>query len=179
MRNFNENITRIARLVYDFKNLKTESAIVPLNLGTPNVRMRGPGDCTGDFAIESAIDELSYKLKEDPIALRLKNIALKNDPESGKPWSTHFIDECLEKGAAVINWKNRKASPGQTTEGDWKIGYRDGRRHVDIRQGYSQRCNCNGAKRYDYRPDCHDRHRNRYRHSDAKSCAAKYRSAEE
>jgi xanthine dehydrogenase YagR molybdenum-binding subunit len=120
--NFNENITRIARLVYDFKNLKTESAIVPLNLGTPTW-MRGPGDCTGDFAIESAIDELSYKLNEDPIALRLKNIALKNDPESGKPWSTHFIDECLEKGAAVINWKNRKASPGQTTEGDWKIGY--------------------------------------------------------
>lgn len=120
--NFNENITRIARLVYDFKNLKTESAIVPLNLGTPTW-MRGPGDCTGDFAIESAIDELSYKLNEDPVALRLKNISLKNDPESGKPWSTHFIDECLEKGATVINWKNRKSTPGQITEGDWKIGY--------------------------------------------------------
>jgi xanthine dehydrogenase YagR molybdenum-binding subunit len=120
--NFNENITRIARLVYDFKNLKTESAIVPLNLGTPTW-MRGPGDCTGDFAIESAIDELSYKLNEDPIALRLKNIALKNDPESGKPWSTHFIDECLEQGAAKINWKNRKQTPGQVTEGDWQIGY--------------------------------------------------------
>jgi xanthine dehydrogenase YagR molybdenum-binding subunit len=120
--NFNENITRIARLVYDFKNLKTESAIVPLNLGTPTW-MRGPGDCTGDFAIESAIDELSYKLNEDPVALRLKNIALKNDPESGKPWSTHFIDECMARGAATINWKNRKATPGQLTEGDWKIGY--------------------------------------------------------
>ncbi|GCC50456.1 xanthine dehydrogenase family protein molybdopterin-binding subunit [Chryseotalea sanaruensis] len=120
--NFNENITRIARLVYDFKNLKTESAIVPLNLGTPTW-MRGPGDCTGDFAIESAIDELSYKLNEDPIALRLKNIALKNDPESGKPWSTHFIDECLEQGATKINWKNRKQTPGQVTEGDWQIGY--------------------------------------------------------
>lgn len=120
--NFNENITRIARLVYDLKNLKTESAIVPLNLGTPTW-MRGPGDCTGDFAIESAIDELSYKLNEDPVALRLKNIALTNDPESGKPWSTHFIDECLAQGAAKINWKNRKQTPGQVTEGDWKIGY--------------------------------------------------------
>jgi xanthine dehydrogenase YagR molybdenum-binding subunit len=120
--NFNENITRIARLVYDFRNLKTESVIVPLNLGTPTW-MRGPGDCTGDFAIESAIDELSYKLNEDPVALRLKNIALKNDPESGKPWSTHFIDECMAKGAATINWKNRKATPGQLTDGDWKIGY--------------------------------------------------------
>lgn len=120
--NFNENITRIARLVYDFKNLKTESAVVPLNLGTPTW-MRGPGDCTGDFAIESAIDELSYKLNLDPVELRLKNIALTNDPESGKPWSTHFVDECLKQGADKINWKNRKTIPGQLTEGDWKIGY--------------------------------------------------------
>jgi xanthine dehydrogenase YagR molybdenum-binding subunit len=120
--NFNENITRIARLVYDFKNLKTESAVVPLNLSTPTW-MRGPGDCTGDFAIETAIDELSYKLNEDPVALRLKNISLKNHPENGKPWSTHFIDECLEQGAAKINWKNRKQEIGQLTDGDWKIGY--------------------------------------------------------
>lgn len=119
---FNENITRIARLVYDFKNLKTESSIVPLNIGTPTW-MRGPGDCTGDFAIESAIDELSYQLKKDPVELRLKNIALINDPESGKPWSSHFIDECIKQGATTINWNKRKAEPGQIVDGDWKIGY--------------------------------------------------------
>ncbi len=119
---FNEGITRITRLVYNFENLKTESSIVPLNLSTPTW-MRGPGDCTGDFAIESAIDELSYKLKMDPIALRLKNFALEKDPESGKPWSTNFINECIEKGAGIINWKNRNAEPGQQTDGAWKIGY--------------------------------------------------------
>lgn len=120
--NFNENITRIARMVYDFKNLKTESSIVPLNISTPTW-MRGPGDCTGDFAIESAMDEISYQLNIDPVELRLKNLALTHDPESGKPWSTHFIDECLKQGAEKINWKNRKPTPGQFTEGDWKIGY--------------------------------------------------------
>lgn len=120
--NFNENITRIARMVYDFKNLKTESTIVPLHIGTPTW-MRGPGDCTGDFAIESAIDEISYKLNLDPVDVRLKNLALTNDPESGKPWSTHFIDECIRQGAEKISWKNRKPTPGQVTDGDWKIGY--------------------------------------------------------
>jgi xanthine dehydrogenase YagR molybdenum-binding subunit len=75
--NFNDGITRVTRLIYKFPNLKTEAANVPLNLSTPTW-MRGPGDCTGVFALESAIDELSYQLKMDPVALRLKNISLKN-----------------------------------------------------------------------------------------------------
>jgi xanthine dehydrogenase YagR molybdenum-binding subunit len=119
---FNEGITRIARLVYNFDNLKTEAAVVPLNLSTPTW-MRGPGDCTGDFAIESAIDELSYLLKQDPVELRMKNLALEKDPENFKPWSTNYIDECIKKGAATINWANRKTTPGQYTDGDWKTGY--------------------------------------------------------
>ena len=119
---FNEGITRISRLIYNLKNLRTESAVVPLNLSTPTW-MRGPGDCTGDFAIESAIDELSYKLNLDPIQLRLRNLALDNDPESGKPWSTNFINECMETGAAMINWKNRSTKPAQLSDGDWKVGY--------------------------------------------------------
>lgn len=120
--NFSEGITRITRLIYNFENLKTESATVPLNLSTPTW-MRGPGDCTGDFAIESAIDELSYVLKLDPIAFRLKNLALEKDPESGKPWSTNFVNECIQRGAEKIQWENRKPMPGQLSEGDWKIGY--------------------------------------------------------
>ena len=119
---FSEGITRISRLVYDFANLRTESAVVPLNLSVPTW-MRGPGDCTGDFAVESAVDELSYKLNQDPVELRLKNLALKTDPDSGKPWSTHYIDECIKIGAEKIQWANRKATPGTLSEGDWKIGY--------------------------------------------------------
>ncbi|RZJ27548.1 MAG: xanthine dehydrogenase family protein molybdopterin-binding subunit, partial [Chryseobacterium sp.] len=107
--NFNEGITRVTRLIYNFDNLKTEAAVVPLNLSTPTW-MRGPGDCTGDFAIESAIDELSYKLNQDPLQLRLKNLALEKNPETGLPWSTNFLDECLAKGAEMINWKERKST---------------------------------------------------------------------
>ena len=120
--NFNDNITGVSRLIYKFPNLKTETATVPLNLSTPTW-MRGPGDCTGVFSIESAIDELSYKLKVDPVELRLKNISLDKHPESGLPWSTHFLDEGIKKGAAKIVWSDRKSTPGQVIDGDWYIGY--------------------------------------------------------
>ncbi len=120
--NFEEGITRISRLIYRFNNLKTQQAVVPLNLSTPTW-MRAPGECTGAFAIESAIDELSYQLNMDPVALRLKNISSEKDPESGKAWSTNYLKECIEKAATQINWAQRSAKPSQFTEGDWKIGY--------------------------------------------------------
>jgi len=120
--NFNDGITRVTRLIYKLPNLKTESANVPLNLSTPTW-MRGPGDCTGVFALESAVDELSYQLKMDPVELRLKNISLEKHPDTGLPWSTHFLDEGLNKGAEMIGWSARKPVPGTVIEGDWYIGY--------------------------------------------------------
>jgi xanthine dehydrogenase YagR molybdenum-binding subunit len=120
--NFSENITGIARILYNFEHVKTESAVVPLNLSTPTW-MRGPGDCTGDFAIECAIDELCYTINADPVAIRLQNFALEKDPQTGKPWSTNFVNECVEKGAALIGWSNRPKKPNTLVEGNWKIGY--------------------------------------------------------
>jgi xanthine dehydrogenase YagR molybdenum-binding subunit len=119
---FSDGITRVTRLIYQFDNLKTENAVVPLNLSAPTW-MRGPGDCTGDFAVESALDELSYQLKMDPVELRYKNLAIEKNPETGLPWSTNFLKEAVEKGAKMISWNLRKPTPGATTEGDWKIGY--------------------------------------------------------
>lgn len=119
---YTEGITRISRLIYKFDNLKTDAAVVPLNLGTPTW-MRGPGDCTGAFALECAIDELSYKLKMDPVELRLKNVSVKTDPETGKPWSTNFMDECIRRGAEKFGWKDRRQEPASVKEGDWLIGY--------------------------------------------------------
>lgn len=120
--NFNEGITRVTRLIYHIPNLKTEGAVVPLNLSSPTW-MRGPGDCTGDFAIESAIDELSYVLNMDPVALRLKNTAIDKHPDSGLPWSTNYMNECIETGARMIGWEKRPPKPLQLTDGDWATGY--------------------------------------------------------
>lgn len=119
---FNEGITRISRLIYTIPNLKTEGSIVPLNLSSPTW-MRGPGDCTGDFAIESMIDELSYKLRIDPVEFRIMNLSLEKHPDNGKPWASNFINECITRGAEMIGWQNRNQEIGAKSENGWAIGY--------------------------------------------------------
>ena len=51
--------------------------------------MLGPGEATGAFSLESAIDELAYKLNLDPIELRLCNYGEK-DSQTDNPFSKIF-----------------------------------------------------------------------------------------
>jgi xanthine dehydrogenase YagR molybdenum-binding subunit len=46
--------------------------ITKLNVNSPTF-MRAPGETPGTFALESAMDELAYELKMDPIELRVLN----------------------------------------------------------------------------------------------------------
>lgn len=119
---FSDQITRITRLIYDFDHLKTEDALVPLNINA-GTWMRGPGDCTGDFAVECAIDELSYKLKMDPVAIRAKNIAVTHHPDTKLPWSSNYLIDCMHEGAKRIGWEKRNPQPSAMRDGDWHIGY--------------------------------------------------------
>jgi xanthine dehydrogenase YagR molybdenum-binding subunit len=83
---------------------------------------RGPGKSTGSFALESAIDELAYQLKMDPIEFRLKNEPAK-DPSNGKPWSSRTTVQCLREGAKAFGWEKRKIEPKQNHQGEYLIGY--------------------------------------------------------
>jgi xanthine dehydrogenase YagR molybdenum-binding subunit len=84
--------------------------------------MRAPGEASGTFAIESALDELAYKLQIDPIELRLINYA-ETDPQKGKPWSLKNLKDCYRRGADAIGWSNRAARPAALREGDYLVGY--------------------------------------------------------
>ena len=81
--------------------------VVPMNLILPTYT-RGPGKSTGSFALESAMDELAYKLKMDPIEFRIKNEP-ERDPSNGKPWSSRTTVQCLQEGAKAFGWEKRKA----------------------------------------------------------------------
>lgn len=120
--NFNDGITRVTRLIYAIPHVKTEASIVPLNVSSPTW-MRGPGDCTGDFAVESALDELAYTLGLDPVELRYKNFSLDKHPDNGLPWSTNYIKECVEMGAKMIGWDKRPKAVKSLVSGDWYTGY--------------------------------------------------------
>jgi xanthine dehydrogenase YagR molybdenum-binding subunit len=118
---FREGIVDVSKFLYACENVTTKYSILPLDLSTP-IWMRGPGEATGCFALESAIDDLSYQLKMDPIALRLKNYTTINS-ENKLPFSDINLKACYEYGAQKIGWKNRSAVPGKVKENGWLIGY--------------------------------------------------------
>ena len=122
IQNFSEGMGRISRICYAFPNLKIESAEVPLHISMPTW-MRGPGECSGAFALECAIDDLCYKLNIDPVQIRLKNISYEKHPDTNLPWSTHFVKECIEIGAEKIEWNKRQMQPAQTLKDNWYEGY--------------------------------------------------------
>ncbi|QSW88636.1 xanthine dehydrogenase family protein molybdopterin-binding subunit [Flavobacterium endoglycinae] len=118
---FMEGTVNMSRFIYDCPNVSTRYRIVPLDTCTP-IWMRGPGEATGSFALESAMDELAYKLNLDPIEFRKRNYAEK-DQEQNKPWSSKFLLECYEAGMERIGWNNRKNEPGSVKDGNWLVGY--------------------------------------------------------
>jgi xanthine dehydrogenase YagR molybdenum-binding subunit len=118
---FAEGIVNVSQFLYDCPNVNTSYKILPLNINTP-VWMRGPGPATGCFGLETAMDELSYLLKIDPIELRLINHATVH-PHSKLPWTSKFLKECYVLGKEKIGWQNRPVIPGSLKEEGMLVGY--------------------------------------------------------
>ena len=115
-----EPLTSATRTLYACPNVETTYRLVRANLGTP-IFMRAPGEASGVFALESAMDELSYALHIDPLALRLQNYA-EVDPETGRPWSSRVLRTCYQKGAEIIGWSQRSQSPGSMQQDGCLVG---------------------------------------------------------
>jgi xanthine dehydrogenase YagR molybdenum-binding subunit len=118
---FTESPNSFGRTLYECPNYDTPYKLAKLDLPTPTW-MRAPGAVSGAFALESAIDELAYKLKIDPLELRLINYAEK-DPETGKPFSSKALRECFKQGAAKFGWEKRKLEPRSMRDGRWLVGW--------------------------------------------------------
>lgn len=118
---FSESIVNVSQFLYNSTNVNTSYRILPMDVNTPTW-MRGPGPATGCFALESALDELSYKLNIDPIELRIINHADVN-PVNKLPWTTKFMKECYAMGKEKIGWHNRPAVPGTLKEDGMLVGY--------------------------------------------------------
>ena len=117
---FVESCTAVTRMLYACPNLATVQRIVRLDVPTPTFT-RAPGESTGTFALESALDELAYAVGIDPLELRRKNHA-DHDPENGKPWSSKSLLECYRRAAETIDWSRRAAKPRTVRDGRWLIG---------------------------------------------------------
>lgn len=111
----------VSKMLYKTPNNAVTHRLIPLNIQCPS-SMRAPGEATGSFALESAMDELAWKLKMDPIDFRIKNDT-QVDMGADKPFSSRLLVECLRIGANKFGWENRKMQPGTNKKGNWLIGY--------------------------------------------------------
>lgn len=111
----------MSRMMYDVPNSRVTHRVFTLNVRVPRW-MRAPGEATGSFALESAMDELAYQLKMDPIAFRLQNEPAHN-PEDGKSWSSRSLAQAMRAGADAFGWTRRQPEPRANRQGNWLVGY--------------------------------------------------------
>jgi len=117
---FVESCTAVTRMLYACPNLETVQRLVRIDVPTPTYT-RAPGESTGTFALESALDELADAAGIDPLELRRRNHA-DHDPETGKPWSSKSLLECYRRGAEAIAWSRRPTAVRAQRDGRWLIG---------------------------------------------------------
>ncbi len=115
-----ESSTLQTRMLYALPNLETSQRLVRLNLGTPTFN-RGPGESSGTFGLESALDEFAWQLHIDPVELRLRNYA-ERDPESGRPFSSKSLRECYTRAAERFGWSRRRPAPRSMRDGNTLVG---------------------------------------------------------
>ncbi|QIE28705.1 Aldehyde oxidoreductase molybdenum-binding subunit PaoC (plasmid) [Caballeronia sp. SBC1] len=117
---WNESSAIVTRMLYAVPNQATTHKLVKLDVGTPTF-MRAPGETSGSFALESAMDEMAYQLNMDPLAFRLKNYA-EMEPQEKKPWSEKSLRECYQMGAEKFSWSRRNPKPRSMRDGNVLIG---------------------------------------------------------
>jgi xanthine dehydrogenase YagR molybdenum-binding subunit len=117
---FVESSGILTTMLYASPALLVTHRLTRLNVGTPTY-MRAPGESSGSFALESAMDELAYAVQLDPIELRLRNYA-ETDQDAKLPFSSKGLRDCYRAGADAFDWKRRTPAPGSMRDGRMLVG---------------------------------------------------------
>ena len=121
MEDYVEAVVNWSGLLYACDNIKLGYQLVSLDQYSP-IDMRAPGAAHGMHALEVAMDELSYALDMDPLALRLKNYA-ERSPVEDKPYSSKELRACYAEGAQRFGWEQRPRAPRSRREGSEYVGW--------------------------------------------------------
>ncbi len=109
------------RMLYSCPNVVTSHQVVRIDIPTPTFQ-RAPGEATGTFALESAMDELAYASNLDPLELRVRNYAALDEQEN-RPFSSKQLMDCYRRGAERFGWSKRPAKPRSMRDGTSWIGW--------------------------------------------------------
>lgn len=118
---YSENVVVPATMLYSCPNVRTAYRLAPMNINSP-CPMRAPGVATGVLALEMAMDELAEATGLDPVDLRLRNHA-ERDEQKDLPWSSKSLRECYRTGAERFGWDRRPKRPGTTGDDGCLVGY--------------------------------------------------------
>jgi xanthine dehydrogenase YagR molybdenum-binding subunit len=115
-----EQIVSASGRLYAAENIHTQQHVSILDM-LPNTIMRAPGEAIGSFALESAMDELAYKLGLDPVELRLRNEPTRN-PTGRNSFAHRKLRETYALGADRFGWADRTPPPRSMRDGRWLVG---------------------------------------------------------
>ncbi len=109
------NVSGMYQTLYQCANVHTRQRSVYINAG-PAVAFRAPGHVEAAFALEQAMDDLARALELDPIELRRRNYAEREQVED-KPYSLpEGLRLCYDKVATAADWTTRQHSPATGTK---------------------------------------------------------------
>lgn len=106
--------------MYGYGAVASKVHVVKADRQTP-AYMRSPPELPYMFALESAMDELAYRLGLDPIELRRRN-DIKKEPIKGKPFSSRLLMNCYDRGAKAFGWSKRTPQTRSMRDGEWLVG---------------------------------------------------------
>jgi xanthine dehydrogenase YagR molybdenum-binding subunit len=118
---FSEPFALASEMLYAVPAVAISHRLVGVNQSLPTF-MRGPGEASGMFALESAMDEMAHALGIDPIELRRKNHT-ETDLHANKPFSNKKLLDCYRIGAERFGWESRTPAPRSMREGTALVGW--------------------------------------------------------
>lgn len=116
-----EVVVNWSGLLYPAENVDLRYELAKLDTYSPG-DMRAPGAPLGLFALESAMDELAIATGVDPVELRLRNYA-ERDENDDVPFSSKELRSCYREGAERFGWSKRSPKPGSMRDGRELIGW--------------------------------------------------------
>ena len=118
---YSEALLDATRFLYSCPNVHTRHRLARMNVHTPTW-MRAPGEASGVYALECAMEELAVALNLDPIELRLRNEPTQDEFKK-LPFSSRSTRECYRLGAERFGWNRRNPSPRSMRDGRMLIGW--------------------------------------------------------
>jgi xanthine dehydrogenase YagR molybdenum-binding subunit len=118
---YKEDCGEATPMQYSVPNLRVTSGTARRNVGSPT-SMRGPGRVPGLYATESALNELAFQLKIDPVQLRILNEP-KIDEGKNLPFSSRHLVECFQLGSEKFGWSKRDPKVGSMKRDGLTLGW--------------------------------------------------------